>query len=186
MDNSVFSEHGIWFSDRLLSGNIAQYIVCIYVLIAGIQFTKMALENFTEENTKQAFSDYSGYFFNTSNDEGIVDHFMANLIGILGIYINNEIGKCSGAGNVSLDIVQALCQSSTGNISCDQNTTTDFLCSFVSAATDDQSRYQLAEQLALLAASGFDVVGVEEAVQIALDEAAETSIESLYPSSEYM
>jgi hypothetical protein len=186
MDNSVFFEHGIWFSDRLLSGNIAQYIVCIYVLVAGIQFTKMALENFTEENTKQVFSDYSGYVFNTSNDEGIVDQIMANLTGSLGLYINDELGKCSGAGNVSLDIVESFCQSPTNNISCDPNATTDFLCSFASAATNDQSRYELSEQLALLAASGFDVVGVEETIQLALEEAAETSIDSLYPSSEYM
>jgi hypothetical protein len=187
MDNSVFEKHGIWFSDRLISGNIAQYIVCIYVLIAGIQFTISALENFTEENTKQAFSNYTSFVFNTSNDDGILDYLMANFTGSMGTYLNNEIGNnCSDPGIMNLDAVQSLCQSSTSNHSCDPNATTDRICSFAYAATDNQSRYQLSEQLALLAASGFDVDGMEGAVQIALEEAAENSVDSLYPSSEYM
>lgn len=182
----MLEEYGIWFSDRLLSGNIAQYIVCLYVLVAGIQFTVYALDNFSEENTKEAFVNYSGYVLNTASSEVILDDFMAYFTEIMGAYVSNYIGNCSDHGSVNMDTIQALCQSSSNNQSCDTNATTDFLCSFAYAATTNESQHNVSERLALLSASGFHVGSMGGAVRVALEEAAELSVDSLYPSSEYM
>jgi hypothetical protein len=70
-------------------------------------------------------------------------------------------------------------------ISCHPDADADYLCAFAGNGTRG-SEIGVTQKLALLQASGFDVVALQSTLQAALDDAAKTSVDSLYPSSDYM
>mmetsp|Transcript_24281 Transcript_24281/g.45209 ORF Transcript_24281/g.45209 Transcript_24281/m.45209 type:complete len:1056 (+) Transcript_24281:78-3245(+) len=185
MDNSIVDTYGVWFSDRLLSGNICQYIVSIYVLLAGIQFSLYVLEEYSKDDAKSYVHDVTQFIFDPESNQEMVELFLANFTGLLANYLGNDVGNCSEA-DFPIDAVETFCNYSSGIYSCDQNATIDYLCSFSNGVTADQSQLDVSQQLALLAASGFNVSALEEAIELSLEEAGNASVDSLYPSSEYM
>ena len=185
-DNTIVRDFGIWYSSRLISSNIAQYIVCIYVLIAGINLTKTAMRSFDNGTALQTVSAYAGYAVQTTASEEMVKSVIANVTGLIGGYVgsnSNGMGRnCSNSFNESL--LASACQYTYGAFNCDPNTGIDFSCAF--ANSTNWTEGDLSMQLGLLQASGFDVEAMTAALQTALNEAAETSTHTLYPSSKYM
>lgn len=185
-DNSLVDTYGVWLSDRLLSGNIAQYIVCIYVLVAGIQFSQYVIEEYSKEDAKTYIHNITEQFFDPDLTQSTVDLFMSNLNGYMATYLQSSNDSCTPEDILTVEEVESLCDVNTGFYACEANSTTQYLCTFAHALSDNQTLYDIEHQLALLAGAGFNVTGLEQSAIDALEEAADASVDSLYPSHEYM
>jgi hypothetical protein len=188
-DNTVFAEYGLWFSTRLISSNIAQCIVSLYVLIAGISLTRNALENYDAERAKETISSVADYIFDTTVDEEILESILSNFTGLFGSFVDGDSFNCSRSLSYGKDFFDSVCEVSDDEIiTCDPNAGADYLCAFADFAGNGTggSEIGVTQKLALLQASGFDVVALQSTLQAALDHAANTSVDSLYPSSDYM
>lgn len=81
----------MWFSNRLISSNIAQYIVSLYILIAGISLTRNALENYDVERAKETISSVSDYVFDTTVDKEILKTILLDFTGLFGLFVHGDI-----------------------------------------------------------------------------------------------
>jgi hypothetical protein len=187
-DNSAYSEHGLWFSDRLISSNIAQYIVCVYVLIIGISLSRNALENYDEEKAKEQVSDVTAKILDTAVDEGLLNYMLRNFTSVLGSYVQDSERNCTSS---SLnDVFDSVCEfGNNSDVVCDPTASVDYLCAFAESTAGNETNLtslDFTKQLGLLKASGFDVDTLNNTTRNFLDEAASASVDSLYPSSDYM
>lgn len=185
MDNTLIDTYGVWLSDRLLSGNLAQYIVAIYVLVAGIQFSMYVVDEYTEEDAKTYIHNITSNFFQPQNNDNNVESFLSTFTANAATYITND-ADCSTATIFTPEEVDILCNVTDGIYECQEGRSQDILCTFALAASDNQTLYDIEHELALLSAAGFNVTGLETAAEGAIDRAADSSIDSLFPSSEYM
>ena len=171
-DGSIYFEHGVWYSNRLVSSNFAQAIISIYVLIFGIRLTKNAVANYDSEGAKSVVYDISQYIVSTSISEEVINDLLSNFTFFLGSYAGGveteEFLNCS-------DIAQE-----TGF-----GSKVESFCTFVESVGINGTS-DIEKQLSLLANAGFDVEGVRVAAATALAAAAETPVESLYPTEAYM
>ena len=178
--------YGIWLSDRLLSGNIAQYIVCVYVLIAGIQFSKYLLDEYSKEDSKSYIHNLTENFFDPQDNQEVVDLFMTNLNYYVGSYLGDSTNNCTENDILTVEEVESLCNLDAGLYDCEASASSKYLCTFAHALSENSTQYEIEHQLALLAGAGFNVTGLEDSAIQALEEAADASVDSLYPSHEYM
>jgi hypothetical protein len=179
-------DYGIWFSSRLISSNIAQYCVCIYVLIAGIYLTRNVIENYDEEEAKVTISRYTAFAVDTAVDEGLIDAVMVNVTSLIGSYVGNIVDQdgfnCSGSDDLS-GLLESACYFASdqeANYSCDPDADLNYLCMFAKIEVPNE------QQTAVLQASGFDTNELESVVRASLDAVGESYVESFYPSSDYM
>jgi hypothetical protein len=183
LDNSLVVTYGVWLSDRLLSGNLAQYVVSIYVLVAGIQFSMYVVDEYSKEDAKIFIHNITSNFFQPRDDISDIESFLATFSGYAASYL---AGDCTNATILPVEEVESLCTVTEGVYDCQVGASKDFLCTFALSTSANETRYEISHQLALLAASGFNVTGLEESAEEAFSQAADASIDSLYPSSEYM
>jgi hypothetical protein len=189
-NNELTREHGIRFSPRLISSNITQYIVCLYVLLAGINLTNTVKLNFDEDKTVDSVTGIINYALDRTVDEGLLEAVLENWTGLLRGFIvgqSNE-GGFNCADTIHADLLESACNFKSGDFNCNPDSGIDYVCAFANSASNSTNitGAGLAEQLGLLDASGFDVRTLESSLRVALDQAATTSVNSLYPSSQYM
>lgn len=181
---SLFKEEGIWLSARLIASNAAQFIVAVFVLIAGIQLTRRIEENYDIEAAQHRVGAYVDLLFNTSVADNMTAAMVANVSLMMAEYLSvsglNE--TCAGGFN---DISDA-CGYVGTYVSCDSNETTDALCSLLNSSPDSDSFADGIASFGLLEASGFDADLLVNVSQEYLATAAEASVNSLYPNQKYM
>jgi hypothetical protein len=178
--------YGIWFSDRLLSGNLAQYVVSIYVLVAGIQFSIYLVDEYSKENAKRFIHNITSTFFRPQDNNDEIETFMTSFSSHAASFLVAKAGDCANATILTVEEVESLCNVSEGIYECQEGASEDYLCTFAIAASNNSTQYEISHQLSLLAASGFDVNALQEAAEAAFEEAADASVDSLFPSHEYM
>ncbi|KAG7356321.1 hypothetical protein IV203_001007 [Nitzschia inconspicua] len=187
LDNSLIDTYGIWLSDRLLSGNLVQYILSIYVLVVGFQISFYLIDEYSKENAKMFIQDATWNFFQPNDDFQGAESFMASFTGKIGSYMAGETGDCTFAAILTLEEVESLCSiTQDGVYHCHEGASRDFLCTLAQSSYNNNPQLELSHQLALLAAAGFDVAGLEESAKQSLADATNAFLDSLYPSSEYM
>jgi hypothetical protein len=57
-NEELFTQEGIWLSARLISSNVAQFIVNVFVLISGINLSIQASEAYDKEQAKSTAGEY--------------------------------------------------------------------------------------------------------------------------------
>ncbi|KAL3903454.1 MAG: hypothetical protein SGILL_010439, partial [Bacillariaceae sp.] len=165
--------------------NIAQYIVCVYVLIAGIQFSRYLLEEYSKEGAKNYIHNLTENFFEPHDNQEVVDIFMSNMNYYVGSYLADSNNNCTESDILSAEEVESLCDLDAGFYACETSASSKYICTFAHAVSENSTQYEIEHQLALLAGAGFNVSGLEESAIHALEEAADASVDSLYPSHEY-
>jgi hypothetical protein len=180
----AFREEGLWLSARLLASNMAQFLVTIFVLIAGIQLCKRVSEQYDIEAAKRQAGEYLDLLFNRSVPPELVEGLAANYSLLLADYLGNiGYNEICAARNFT-DISQAGCELVGSYFQCDPDTNNDYICTLLDYANESNTVGLLA--LGLLNASGFDADYLVEVSQDALVAAAEASVDSIYPSEKYM
>jgi hypothetical protein len=180
----AFREEGLWLSARLLASNMAQFLVTIFVLIAGIQLCKRVGEQYDIEAAKRQAGEYLDLLFNRSVPPELVEGLAANYSLLLADYLGNiGYNEICAARNFT-DISQAGCELVGSYFQCDPDTNNDYICTLLDYANESNTVGLLA--LGLLNGSGFDADYLVEVSQDALVAAAEASVDSIYPSEKYM
>jgi hypothetical protein len=178
----LFKKEGIWFTTRLLANNFMQFVLCVFLLWSGIELVKHAEVHWRKEVVQadavqgvgailnaitsqlilagQESPEFFGLGNNTSNNySAVVSDFMAQQ------YLGSDF-NCSLVDQSLLDSTSLLLD----NYGCgDMN---------VSALSDQDL---LAKKVQALQASGFDYDAMNKATTHLLQNAAENSVQALYP-----
>ena len=181
---SLFRDEGIWLSARLIASNAAQFIVSVFVLIAGIQICRRIDENYDIEEARRQVGGYVDLLFNTS----VADETTAGMVSEFSL-IMKEYLTLSGLNDTcqaeNFTDISGACEFVSTYVSCESNETSDALCTLL-AYSDSQSYTDGLASLGLLDAAGFDTSSLINTSQAYLSAAAEASVNSLYPSQKYM
>jgi len=183
---SLFKDEGIWLSARLIASNAAQFIVAVFVLIAGIQLTRRIEENYDIDEARRQAGAYVDLLFNNTVAETITAGMVANFSLIMTDFLSATGYKEScNAGNFS-DISETACELIGTYVSCETNATNDYICTLLDYSPDPNSYLDGITALGLLNASGFDATRLVSTSREYLTDAAQASVNSLYPSEKYM
>jgi len=187
MSGEVFIKEGVWLSSRLIAANMAQYIVSFYTLLAGLTLTHTVIEDYDTESVKQTLRDMVDYMMDRAVDEETVVALSASVSTLVADFLatttNSEDQNCTDSASNATSVVDALCQSVTGTglYQCDEGADVNYLCKLIEAPD-----LNALKKMALLNASGFDVEYLLGAVRVTLQQGADESVDSLYPSEKYM
>lgn len=184
---SSFTEDGIWIPARFVSGNIAQYVVAIYVLLQGISLTRTVLENYDSDQSKEALETFVAKVFDTSISNESVTNLASSISMTIGQYLSNQSSwsefGCNEFNLTSEEVLDVYCPKVDGSLLCEEgeSSSVNYLCALVggSSLTNDQ-------QMAFLEASGLNNELVLSVAREALEKAAENSVNTLYPAEKYM
>ena len=164
----VAAEHdGIWISTRLIASNMSQYIVSLYVLIAGISFVRYAAAQYDTGAAKQAFEAYISQSIIMAVEKGLVEKFTTSVYGIVYSYLGNTTSAIAEACN-STSIRP------TGNLH-------DLCVWFHNNGTMNWK-----QPISYLNSTGLDTQALQALAQKSIEMAMQSSIDSLYPSHKYM
>ena len=187
----AFDREGIFLSARVLAANISQYVVTVFVLIAGIQLTKQVIENYSKEEAKQQAGHYVNQFLNQSVDSTLVNGAVVNLSHIFSQFLlSNQVvfgQNCSstnqtGAPEEACDLVNDFYKCNETILIANNSSS---LCSLLDSSVNSSSANGTL-QLGLLNAAGLDIDSITQIATQATEAAAQASIDSLYPAEEYM
>ena len=182
---TLFDEDGIWLSSRLVSNNMTQFVVCVFVVIAGVTLTQTTINDYNKEKAQRLAGEYMGLIF----DRTVSEDAVTSVVATLGTYVSEFIGATSAgeawaqeqcAASNFTSLANDVCSLAAAYYQCEDNAT-DYLCEIVSGAPADSLL-----NLALLNSSGLDVDLVLNTTRTALQEAAANSADSIYPAESYM
>lgn len=174
------------FHTPLPRRSVAQYIVSIYILLAGISLTSSAMANFDKENTKEYFQALMSHVVDKSVESAVAESLSANLsTAVLNAFMaaaaNSSMFSCKNTSNIDY-VLDSYCSTSQGFFQCEKDANVSYICALI----DGYSGINSEQQAALLNASGIDVSQVSALSEASLQYAADQSLDSLYPSERYM
>lgn len=188
LSRRMFSEEGVWYSTRLLASNLAQYVVSVYILITGIKLIQVVSDNYNLEVAQEQLSSVLERVLDTSVNEELVNSMAAEIGLLVSSFVksmnatNISNVNCSSLGGFNgSDVIDEFCRSSEGFLQCNSAANVNYLCALLDGPSMDGL-----DQLGLLNASGFDANVLMETVREILQESANKTVESLYPSSRFM
>lgn len=164
-DRRMSREYGLHYSSRLISSNIAQCIVSLYIIIAGINLTRNVLENFDEDDAKEVISATTRQMLDRAVDDDLLKGLLLNMTSIFSVFLASQ-------------------STPEGIFNCSDVSLNTHMCKLVDSVVAKSASFE--EQLDLYASAGLDVDSMHYEIGLALGEAAEASVDSLYPSSRYM
>jgi hypothetical protein len=194
--NNLFSKvlyktEGVWYSARLVSANICQYIVAIYMLFGGITLSTTIRDDYSQENVTAKVGILIDDVFAQVDNETIAAAFGTNVTSAVGEWgfesgIFGEVDCSQGTGK---NAFSQNCQTNTQTrqAECSVSGATDpsaLLCGFATPEAAAELSYE--EQLALLEGAGLNVDVINRTAYNAVQTAANQAVESLYPASESM
>jgi hypothetical protein len=180
----MFTEEGIWYSARLIAANISQYIVVLYILLAGVLLSDHVKENFGKESTKKTLRSGVEYMIQTYVTEEQIFQVSASISTLMGSFIGqlNETGvanfDCSAVAVRGEAIFAETCKEFLG---CDPKESAASLCALL-----DMPQQDGLTQLTFLKGAGLDADLLISQIERALQQSVDESVDSLYPSQEYM
>ena len=187
----AFDREGIFLSARVLAANISQYVVTIFVLIAGIQLTKQAMEMYNKEEAKQQAGLYVNQFFSQSVDSFLVNGAVVNVSHIFSQFLlSNQVVLGQNCPSINLTgAPEAACDLVDDVYKCNETlliaNNSSALCSLLDYSVNSSSANG-ALQLGLLNAAGLDIDSITQIATQAIEAASQASINSLYPAEKYM
>lgn len=182
------STKGIWYSARLTAANLSQYIVVLYILLAGVYYTRYVGDNFSGEEAKDSMSaEVSRVIWTTVDIDAVIDYSIE-----IGSYTGTYLSDLNETGAIDVDCSgflssggQVLAESCGGRfLGCDYNDTSvqkDTLCALLSTPDLDP-----ASQLTLLRGSGLSADLIINQIQAAMEQSIDHGVDSLYPNEKYM
>ena len=179
-----FADEGIWIPSRMIASNIAQYVVALYILIGGLFLTEHVASEYDKEWATKQLNDYVDKAFDYETEEYVADAVVANVTVAMSQYLtaaeaNGVDFGCRDFSMPTEEFFDTYCGGET--LQCDSSADVNYLCPFLSSESLNASA-----QAALLNASGFNEDMVRQAAYQAAQQAADDSVDSLFPSEKYM
>ena len=182
-----FAREGIWVPARMISSNMAQYVVAFYVLFGGITLARYLEEEYDVELAKQAFGSYVDRAIGLADNDELVYDTVANVTSVLGQYLKDaESGGtinlgCSNFSSTSIEeFINMHCSDVDSNPWCDPSQHVNYLCPLLDPAAAESMN--TTSRLALMNASGLDTALLKGTVASAARQAANSSVDTLYPA----
>ena len=154
----IFREEGVWYSARLIAANVSQYIVCLYILLAGVYYIHYVQDEVDEEEAKAILREEAERVIWSEADPETVDAYSAVMASFLGAFMNNmtSVGlltaNCDGVVNTGSAIFDGACSEFLGcTFSNDTQAQTDTFCALMS-----MDNLSPEEQLTLLDGAGLN------------------------------
>jgi hypothetical protein len=183
--NQLFKRDGIWIPARMISGNLTQYVVAIYLLVGGLFLTARVADEYDVEWAKQSLNEllvraFHEDRFRTNAVNSAVMNVTLQLTSYLSILQNYGAIDCGEGTESADDLLNKYCPG-TGNLTeCTFPPDANFLCPLTESST--AGSLNASSQLALLDASGFDGNALREAMLVVAQQSVESSVDSLFPS----
>jgi hypothetical protein len=182
-NKSAYRKDGIWLSTRMISSNIAQWIVTMYVLFRGIKLTKDVTANYADDRTKKAFLDWAGSTISTSSEDALVNATTGQTTILFGTFLASQSNttslNCPSAS--ASELVSQYCTNVGGQYVCNPPN-----WSPACALLLNTSGLTTLQTKALLDASGFDPGLIANTTRAAIHKASEQAVNSIYPAQQYM
>jgi len=203
-NGQIFQQDGIWLSARLVSSNMTQVIVTVFVLIAGIRLTYIAANEYDPETAKDYVNYYAGLIFDATIESEDVAVLVANVSTYFSEFVaEGTLAESFVAQNCGVEEFVQPSLIELGRNACtlgeifyqcdDLSSTADYFCSLASNNATElllNNTSQTIENellnLGMLNASGLDVDSLVNIVRASLQQAAESSVDSIYPTAAYM
>jgi hypothetical protein len=163
---------------------MAQFLVSVFVLIAGIRLSKRVSEQYDVQAAKRQADEYVDLLFNRSVSPELVNELAANYSLLLADYLGTSGYSETCADKNFTDVSQAGCELVGSYFQCDPDANNDYICTLLDYTNSSNADGLVA--LGLLNASGFDADYLLQVSQDVLEAAAEASVDSIYPSEKYM
>jgi hypothetical protein len=204
-----FSDQGIWLPARFVASNIAQFVMAIYILLAGSALTQYVSDSYSKEAAKDTMEVYIDHFITDATSSFVHNELVLALMNNVTSMLSNFLSSADGATNNSLstlldcndfpsvmdvdEILHAYCPPDL--LDCNQTAANAALlvpqlinlCPLLAANSSTVAGYlNSSHQWALYQASGLDVNAMAYTIQSYVNAAAEKSIDSLYPAEKYM
>ncbi|GKY91070.1 hypothetical protein MPSEU_000079800 [Mayamaea pseudoterrestris] len=182
-NNTAYRNDGIWLSTRMISSNIAQWIVSMYVLFRGVKLTKRVASDYQDEVTKRKMLAWTSQMMDPSVEAALASTTSGTAISLMSQYLASETNL------IALD-----CPTSSGAELFDEycfKVGEQYECNLpnwppVCALLVNTSDLSDAQAAALLDASGFDSQAIENATSVALQQATDQTFDQFYPAEQYM
>ena len=184
----MFARDGIWLPARMVASNIAQYIVAIYILFAGLALTERVSTEYDKDWAKRQANDFINKTFGTESNEEAADALVENVTSIVSQYMTAREASgtdfgCSVSSASAEEIIGTYC--SSGEILvCDTSAPVNYLCPLLNE--EQASGLNPEVKQALLSGSGFDETLLKQVARDAMQQAADDSVDTLYPAEKYM
>lgn len=186
-NRTAFNQEGIWLSARLVAANITQFIVTVFILIAGIGLTRKVATEYDLETAYLAAGEYVELIFNHTISPHLVVGLASNFSLIVTDFVTSavDLSDVCTDGNYS-DISQAGCELVGQYFNCDAaaSSVCTLLDYYLYEGSNSINDGLLA--LGLLNATGFKASEMLNAAKTALMNAADSRVNSIYPASRYM
>lgn len=182
-NRELFKTEGFWFSGRLVSINVAQFLISVLVLVGGLIVTVLVTKSYDPPmNPVEQF--FNGLFDRSprlQNAADVVGRVSANAANFLTTGIPPDLLNCSEPVDPSF-WANCTVNSLEGCNDLGQN----WLCTLVgyTNATGNVSAWQV--QAALLDRAGFSMDAINATALAALAQQSSDTVESLYPSEKYV
>lgn len=187
-----FAKVGIWVPARMISSNLAQYVVAFYLLLGGIYLTNYLGDEYDIEWAKRHFGAYVDRSIGYAANSDLVEEATSNVTAIFGQYLQSadaggviDLG-CRNNGLGAEEFLESHCANIDGSILCDQSSSDlNYLCPIVADPAGWESLNETS-RLALMNASGVSANLISETIWTAAQEATSRSVDTLYPAEKYM
>ena len=158
LSGDMFTQEGIWYSARLIAANVSQYIVVLYILLAGLYYIRHVQDEVDEEDAKEVLRKHTEQVIWNEFSEGDVEKYSAELAAYWGAFIANLTATGIIQSSCS-DVVSSASELLTGNCStflgCGRSNNaqfqTDAFCALTSA-----SNLVPEQQMTLMDGAGLD------------------------------
>jgi hypothetical protein len=179
--DQLLSRNGIWIPARMISANLTQYVVAIYLLIGGLFLTARVSEDYSVEWAKEYVYQQVIRVFRSDRVAQAVDSGMTNathqMASFLSLLNDNGAIVCGDGTDSAEDLLSKYCPG-TGNLTeCNFPADVNVLCPLA-----DSELLNASSQLAMLEASGFDGEALRQALFEVAEQSVESSVDSLFPS----
>eukprot|EP00977_Amphora_coffeiformis_P018301 scaffold6378_cov176-Amphora_coffeaeformis.AAC.12 len=187
-NGTFFTQEGIWYSARLTAANLSQYIVVLYIILAGIYYVRYIGDNFANDAASEALSKEVERVIWSRVDIEAVEAYSVEIGSYFGTYLNDLNGAgtlnvdCSGFASTSSQVLSESCGGLF--LGCDYNDTTvqtETLCALLATPGLDP-----AAQLTLLQGSGLSTELIIRQIEAAMQQGIDDSVDSLYPNERFM
>jgi hypothetical protein len=183
-NDELMTREGIWFSARLLASNISQYIVSVFVLLAGLALTMTAASNYDPANAQRIIENDLQKAVNVGFSQNLVNALSANVTNVVSSFLNGQTMIDCGNTHYTQESINQACQDVNGVYQCNPNSTINWLCAFINY--NNTGANANAQQAALLSISGFNTNATNTAFTTALQSSSNNALATLYPAQKYM
>lgn len=178
----IFGREGMWFSNRLISINVAQFLLSGFVAAVGLAGTILVTENYEPPDT--AFNAILDQLFNVQVDVDRLAEVTQTVSSVVSNFIVDETPVQSFDCPSLSEPVDCSGFDSLGD--CVDARGTSWLCTVVDYTMENGPNASSTSQEGLLRGAGLNLPMINRTSADALLQSGQDAIQTLYPTEKYM